>query len=391
MDDDLARSLPEPPPPRPARRDAAIEAALQRFDAGGEAPRVAPGPRPATASPSWWTRIGRPQAGMLVTAALVAVIGVPVALTSIGQRFSATGPETSVTVDVRPAPPSDAPPPRGARPSQPAEAAAPSPQASAPDREAASDPTGPAPAPTALAGNGQPRSAPDAKKASAAPPPSPPPPPPAPEPLAEQADLVASAQRARSEQAREFSPSAATVHAEPMAAPVMAPPLAKAGRSAALADSTDIVVTGSAIRAPVRRGDWNACTVNDPGRSLTRCKGLVDPAAKGPAGRAAAHVADGLSLAWQGDYDRAIAAFDQAIALQPRLAFAYLNRGLARQRNGDLGRAIADLDQAVRNAPNARGYYNRGQLFRQRGDTRRAALDEARAVELDARYEAVVR
>lgn len=388
MDDDLARSLPEPPPPRPVRRDAAIEAALQRFDAAGEAPRVAPGPPPAPAVPSWWTRIGRPQAGMLVTAVLVAAIGVPVALTSIGQRFPATGPETSGTVAGRPAPPSDTKPPRVAGPLQEPKPIAPPPQSTAPDM-VAPDAVPATPSPTVLAGNVQPPAASARKVAGAAAPP-PPPPPPA-EVAAEQRDLAAFAQSDRSTQAQEFSRSAAKMRAEPMPAPVMAPPLAKAGRSAALEDSGDIVVTGSAIRAPVRRGDWNACTVNDPRRSLDRCKGLVDPAAKGAAGRAAAHVADGLSLAWQGDYDGAIAAFDQAIVLQPRLAFAYLNRGLAQQRNGDLDRAIADLDRAVRYAPNARGYYNRGQLFCQRGDTRRATLDEARAVELDSRYEAVVR
>jgi tetratricopeptide (TPR) repeat protein len=172
----------------------------------------------------------------------------------------------------------------------------------------------------------------------------------------------------------------------PAAAPRPAP-------SAALAnDDSDIVVTGTAMRRPVRRGDWDSCTVNDPLRRLNGCKRLVDPGAKGPAGRAGARVADGLSLAWQGNLDGAIGAFDQAIELQPHLAFAYLNRGLVRQRQGDIDGAIADLDQAVRYAPTAaRGYYQRSVMLRERGDTRRAERDEERAIALDPDYDAVVK
>jgi len=63
--------VPKPPPPRPDRRDAAIEAALRRFD-GAEAPA----PEPAKARSSW---IGRPQLAWAMTACLVAVIGLPTA------------------------------------------------------------------------------------------------------------------------------------------------------------------------------------------------------------------------------------------------------------------------------------------------------------------------
>ncbi|WP_163362517.1 hypothetical protein, partial [Escherichia coli] len=68
-----------------------------------------------------------------------------------------------------------------------------------------------------------------------------------------------------------------------------------------------------------RRGDWNACTVQDPERSLRGCKRLVDPGAKGEAGIAAARLADGLARAWQDDWRGAIDALDQAIAVQPKL------------------------------------------------------------------------
>src|SRR5688500_12610840 len=79
--DDIAASLPQPPPPAPVRRDAAIEAALRRFDG------VADSPVQARRDP-WWSRLTRPQDGALVTAAAVAVPGVPVALVSFDQWSS---------------------------------------------------------------------------------------------------------------------------------------------------------------------------------------------------------------------------------------------------------------------------------------------------------------
>ena len=85
--------------------------------------------------------------------------------------------------------------------------------------------------------------------------------------------------------------------------------------------------------------------------------------------------------------DGAIAAFDQAIALKPRFAFAYLNRGLAYQRQGEPARAAADLDLAIKYAPYAaRGYYNRSVLRREQGNRRGADADANRAVQLDLDY-----
>ena len=363
-DDDIARLLPEPPPPRPARREATIAEALRRFDGAPAAP--------VPAAPRWRPRFTRPQFGVLLSAALIALIGAPAAWISLHDRLPTNGPpaaaaasnETAMmdTADTAPAPAAGAasasapiatttaPPPAAALPAPPSVVAR---NAAPADRPMAACPT----ADCAPETSGKLAAAPAMKAApafAAAPPP--PPPPPAPIAL-------------------------------PRAAP---PPMAE---SVADRDAANTVVTAARVHAPAssRRGDWNACTIDDPARSLAACRHLVDPAAKGPQGRAAAHLADGLSLAWQGNADGAIAAFDQAIAQQPRLALAYLNRGLARQRGGDLDGARADLDRAVRLAPGAaRGYYHRALLLRRRGDASRAAADEQRAVDLDPRYEAVV-
>jgi tetratricopeptide (TPR) repeat protein len=153
-------------------------------------------------------------------------------------------------------------------------------------------------------------------------------------------------------------------------------------------DDRDIVVTGSRRRpSPAdRRGDWNACTIDDPKQDPAMCR----KHAAGDA-RIAPMMTDGLSLAWQGETDAAIAAFDRAVALAPRDAAAYLNRGLAYRRKGDAGRAFNDLDQAVRLSPNGARYrYYRAILSRETGNARQADSDDARALELDPRYAAVV-
>ena len=51
----------------------------------------------------------------------------------------------------------------------------------------------------------------------------------------------------------------------------------------------------------------------------------------------------GLAYADKGDYDHAIANFDQAIQLRPDLAEAYYYRGKAYTQKGEKEKAIADL------------------------------------------------
>lgn len=164
-----------------------------------------------------------------------------------------------------------------------------------------------------------------------------------------------------------------------------------AGRTAQNADALQDIIVTSVRRNPAwleGRGDWNACTVNDPDQKLTACRQFVNPAGKGKSGVAAAHLADGLAHAWRGDPDAAIAEFNEAIIAAPRSSFAYLNRGLAFQRRGDQDKALADLNKAVRYAPHAaRTYYNRSILLRERGDAKRADADLQRAIDLDSRYE----
>ncbi len=378
--DDLSGLLPKPPPPRPARRDAAIAAAMRRFDRVGDPPaEAAPSRAPARRGTARWGQVGA-----FASILLVAAIGIPLALKTPSTLDPVPAPdmpaiERQANQDAQiPAGPSPAARNAGSPAGKPA--ASPAPAAPAPAARVASAPVTSVPAANKVA-PAEDMARRETLASQVAQPPSLylAPPPAAPPPVAEA-------------RAAAPTPGAAIVVtgnrvARPAAAP--APPAARA-EAAELSD--EVVVTGAArSRAAPRRGDWNACTVDDPQQSLSGCKRWVNPGAKGAAGVAAAHLADGLARAWQGEWERAIGAFDQAIALQPKSAFAYLNRGLARQRNGEPARAAADLDLAIRHAPYAaRGYYSRSLLRRERGDARGAAADAERAVELDPRYAAVL-
>jgi hypothetical protein len=98
VDSDDPIALPQAPPPRPAARRAAIEAALRKFDGVEDAPR-----EPARKPPLWAGLAGmdRRATGALVTAALIAVVSIPVVLTTV---------RDNVPLSVTPSPPSAAPP-----------------------------------------------------------------------------------------------------------------------------------------------------------------------------------------------------------------------------------------------------------------------------------------
>src|SRR5438552_956098 len=62
-----------------------------------------------------------------------------------------------------------------------------------------------------------------------------------------------------------------------------------------------------------------------------------------------------------GEYDKAIADYDEVIRLDPKDVFAYIYRGCAYERQGDYDKAIADYDEAIRLDPKgAKAYEIRG-------------------------------
>ena len=136
---------------------------------------------------------------------------------------------------------------------------------------------------------------------------------------------------------------------------------------------------------------------------------------------AAPYNSRGVEYGTQGDTDRAIADFTDAIRINPRFAFAYRNRGYAFTRKNEYERAIADFTEAIRLDPkyldayNDRGmsyfatgesdlalrdyneatrvnprfkfpYYNRGRLYSAKGELDRSIEEYSQAIRIDPEY-----
>ncbi len=84
------------------------------------------------------------------------------------------------------------------------------------------------------------------------------------------------------------------------------------------------------------------------------------------------------------DYPKAITGFDKALAINPRFAEAYHQRGQIYGILKDFPRAIPDLDKAIDLNPRlADAYYIRGQCYKGLNDKTRARLDLDQAIAID--------
>ncbi len=89
--------------------------------------------------------------------------------------------------------------------------------------------------------------------------------------------------------------------------------------------------------------------------------------------------------AWRakGEYAKAIADYDMAIKLNPGEAYSYKNRGASKEALGDLDGALADINQAIRLNPALPSpLIDRTVIWRAKGDFDRAIADGSEAIRL---------
>jgi tetratricopeptide (TPR) repeat protein len=137
------------------------------------------------------------------------------------------------------------------------------------------------------------------------------------------------------------------------------------------------------------------------GRGLGTCFGspsTTDPTADFEQGKsllthpatAIEYVMRGTAHAQLGDADGAIADYDRAIAIAPRLLLAYNNRGNLRQYLGNMAGAIADFSQVLKiDSQSAIAYNNRAIIYTQSGQFALAIADFNKAIELQPDFVSV--
>ena len=126
------------------------------------------------------------------------------------------------------------------------------------------------------------------------------------------------------------------------------------------------------------KGDWDT--------ALAR----FDEAIRAEPRNAVAYQGRGVTYGMRGDLDLAIVELTKAMQLDPTDATAYRNRGAAYLFKGDYDRAIADCDEAIRrNLRDSTTYNNRGFAYLRKGNVEKAISDLTEAIRLDPKERAI--
>ena len=118
--------------------------------------------------------------------------------------------------------------------------------------------------------------------------------------------------------------------------------------------------------------------------SSTNQSAVAAPTVNDPAKDAVSLNTLGSDKYAKGDLKGAIADYDHALKLDPKLAKAYYNRGLAKYDQGSYAEAIADYDQAIKlNPAYEDAFVNRGLAKDSNDDLDGAIADDNAALKLD--------
>ena len=101
-----------------------------------------------------------------------------------------------------------------------------------------------------------------------------------------------------------------------------------------------------------------------------------------------AYYGRGKARAAKGEFEVAIADFNDALRIDPTYAPPYDGRGSAWKELGDFKRALADYNEAIRRISNSPiPYNNRALLWRDLGEYDRAISDDTEAIRIDPKFD----
>jgi tetratricopeptide (TPR) repeat protein len=100
------------------------------------------------------------------------------------------------------------------------------------------------------------------------------------------------------------------------------------------------------------------------------------------ADKAAAAQSKGMAALRAKDFDKAIAAFSEAIRIEPKDPETFRDRARAYAEKGDLDKAIADHTEVIRLEPCPKAYWSRGDIYVQKGDYGNAIADYTQVIRL---------
>ncbi|MGE3146781.1 MAG: tetratricopeptide repeat protein [Pseudorhodoplanes sp.] len=110
---------------------------------------------------------------------------------------------------------------------------------------------------------------------------------------------------------------------------------------------------------------WDMCqsSMRAADQVIAGCNTVIAAGGKG-GDPAAAYLQRGIAYAQRGEFDNAIADFDEALARKPKTAEILFNRGKAWHGKRDFWRAVNDYDRAIMADDSQGRFYNeRGRAF----------------------------
>ncbi|MFZ1106156.1 MAG: tetratricopeptide repeat protein [Hyphomicrobiaceae bacterium] len=147
-----------------------------------------------------------------------------------------------------------------------------------------------------------------------------------------------------------------------------------------------VVLAVASTFAVMNVNNYNACGYDSsPPREATiaRCTAIIQAGRMTPHERAKAFAVRGWLHALDGNFDRAVEDYDQALHLNPNDVASLVSRGHAFLKKGDKDRAVQDLDHAIRLKPDSQSaFHYRAWAYQGKGDYDRAIQDYDQAIRL---------